>query len=95
MRKYSKILIFIFLHVEKIHRYVFDIIYVQNYKLKFKDKVILKYYNFLFKLFPDFRIIKHWQKLLIRAYKLNKLSIINIRIYKKIRFKNFVRYSKY
>ena len=40
---------------ERIHRYVFDNIYIQEHKINFIDKVVLIIYNLLTKMNPDFR----------------------------------------
>ena len=41
--------------IEKLHRYCFDIIYVQNYVIKIKDKIILIIFDLCQRLVPDYR----------------------------------------
>lgn len=46
------------IHTEKIHRHVFDNIYIQSKtKKNIKEKIILKYYKWLCKINPEFRTI--------------------------------------
>ena len=45
----------ILIYLEKLHRYVFDNLYVQSYKLRFRDKFTLILYRFLCKRYPNWR----------------------------------------
>lgn len=50
----------LYLHIERMHRYVFDNLYIQSHKITKRDRIVIAYYNALFYLFPDFR---HWLKI--------------------------------
>lgn len=97
-KKYNKITIIYSIILEKVHRYLFDIIYDynQNNIYTIKGEVIRFIYKYMFMIKPDFRpYLKHNKNILIRAYNLNKLSTLNYCIYKYIVNKNFIRYSSY
>jgi hypothetical protein len=57
------------IETEKLHRYVFDNIYVQHYQTTKEDEVILNAYKNLYEQCPDFR------EVLIEEYK--RLKLIN------------------
>jgi hypothetical protein len=86
----------IYLHLERTHRFVFDNIYLQNYKnISFKDRIILVYYKCLFKALPDFRTyLKRSLLIFSRAYYQNRLSVINYCLYLKLYRINLERYSE-
>ena len=95
-RKFSILKILISLYIEKIHRKVYDNQYMQDYKITWKDRPILKWYSFLFWLLPDFRAyLKHWKPIIIKAYNIKKLSIIRQVTFWNIRKVNVERYSNY
>lgn len=62
------------IQIEKLHRYVFDKIYVQNKKNTFKDKLILIIYYFLYRIYPSFRkkLYNEIEKLKIKNKLFNK-----------------------
>ena len=94
--KYSVLILIIALYIERIHRIIYDTIFVQHYKIKFKDELKIKYYRFLRRLFPGFRqYLKYWKYVLNRAYNQKKLSFKNQIGFWKIRNKNVKRYSSY
>ena len=41
---------------ERLHRYVYDNLYVQEYQITWKDKIILLIYSIGFKIHPTWRI---------------------------------------
>jgi hypothetical protein len=84
------IFVIISIYHEKLHRYVFDNIYTQEYVEKKNDKYILYLYELLCKLNPKFRII-----LKNSFKKLNdkKRTQLEEFLYKKLLKINLVRYS--
>ena len=93
-RKFSILKILISLHIEKVHRKIYDTQYRQDYKITWKDKPILRYYSLLFWLIPNFRgYLKHWKPIIVKAYNIKKLSIIRQVTFFKIRKVNVERYS--
>jgi hypothetical protein len=79
---------------EKIHRIVFDTIFIYGHKLILRDKLYLILYNTLFIFFSDFRKeLVHKKPLLIRAYKQQRLSIFGYFVYTKIKRINTIRYN--
>jgi len=42
-------------HIESIHRYVFDTLYLQEYVITKRDTPMLVYYKYLHRAFPTFR----------------------------------------
>lgn len=96
MKTYSSFKILICFYIEKVHRKVYDNQMEQKYILTFKDKFLLFWYDLLLKIYPDFRsYLKKWKKILIRAYKQNRLSLVKIFAYRIIRKINTERYSPY
>lgn len=94
--KYSFIKFFICLHTLKLHRIVFDKLYKQDYRILFKDKFILIWYNILTKIYPDFRsYLKRWKPILIRAYNCKRATIKQQISFWHIRKVNVERYSGY
>jgi hypothetical protein len=51
----NKIKIIFAVYLEKLHRYVFDNIYVQNKKTTKKDWILLKIYDLFYSIHPNFR----------------------------------------
>ena len=95
-RKFSILKILISLHIEKIHRKVYDNQYRQDYKITWRDRPILRWYSFLFLLIPDFRAyLNHWKPIIKKAYNIKKLSIIRQVTFWNIRKVNVERYSSY
>ena len=94
--RFSIYKILICLYTERIHRKVFDNLYIQEYQITRLDRFLLKWYSFLSWLIPDFRAyLKHWKPILIRGYNIKKLSIINQIVFWRIRKVNVERYSSY
>ena len=85
-----------YIHILKVHRFVFDNLYVQNkLKYSFKEQFIIKYYNFLSNWHHHFRpILICWFALYDRAYKLKRLSFYHQWFYFKLLKINLKRYSK-
>lgn len=82
------------LHIEKIHRHVFDKQYKQDYQITILDQPILKYYYFLCWLVPDFRTyLKEKKPIITQLYNDRKLSVIRQLLYIRIEKVNTERYS--
>lgn len=94
MKSIAKILLLI--HIENIHRVVFDKIYIQSLKKKsIIHRATLHYYNVLFFICPKFRPhLKYIQRLFNRAYNQKRLSVVNYCLFLKLYWKNFDRYSE-
>jgi len=93
-KKFSILLILIYIYVEKLHRYVYDNYYRQDYKITFKDKIVILLYDVLLRTFPKFRSqLKYWKPILKRAYHLRRLSFANQIADTKLRKINVERYS--
>ena len=45
----------VIIYLEKLHRYVFDNLYVQGYEITFKDRLTLFWYKILSKQYPNWR----------------------------------------
>ncbi len=49
--------------IEKLHRYCFDVIYQQDHKINFIDKIYLRILDFCLWLIPDYReYLKKWHE---------------------------------
>jgi len=95
-RNYSIARILFYKHIENKHRLVFDNLYLQNYKIKLKDKLLLIYYKCLCKIAPEFRAyLKYWKPILNRAYYQKRISWKNLIIWHKLKKVNTERYSPY
>jgi hypothetical protein len=93
---FSIIKICVSLHIENLHRKVYDNQYRQDYKISYNDIPILKYYSILFLIVPDFRAyLKYWKPIIIKAYNIKKLSMKEQLIFWIIRKINVERYSPY
>jgi len=92
--KYSIIRLLFCLHIEKIHRLIYDQFYLQSYKLKITDKFFIKYYSILTSFQPNFRqFLKYYKPILNKAYSQHRLSLINQIGFNIIRKRNIERYS--
>lgn len=86
-------------YTEKVHRYVFDNIYVHfDYTgrrgFTKKERLILVGYKILFKLNPKFRrIVRDHKELFKRAYRLRLLSAQYFYLYHKFLPENYKRYN--
>lgn len=48
-------------NIEKLHRYCFDALYLQDYKIKFQDKIVLRLFDLCCYLIPDYReYLRKW-----------------------------------
>lgn len=91
---YNTLLVIVCVYVESLHRYAFDNLYEQKYKLKKRDKIFLSYYKFLCLLFPYFRVyLKQWKPVLVHAYNQKRLSLFKQLAFFRVRNVNTDRYS--
>jgi len=49
---------------ERLHRFVFDVYYQQDYDIKFRDRIVLFFYHTGFKILPTWRqvLLKYFGK---------------------------------
>ncbi len=88
--------VFLCIYIIKVHRHIYDIQYQQYYKITWKDRPILFWYNILTKIFPDFRAyLKKWKAILTRAYNQKRLSITKQPAFWALRKINVERYSSF
>ncbi len=89
------LLILLAFYTEKLHRYVYDNIYLQNGRpFSKKNKLIILIYSFFFSLNPRFRwVLKYKKKLFFRAYEQHRLSFKYVMGYQILRKWNYDRYS--
>lgn len=86
-------------YTEKVHRYVFDNIYVHfDYTgrrgFTKKERLIIVFYNTLVKLNPKFRrSVRDYKELFKRAYRLRLLSPQYFYLYHKFLPENYKRYN--
>ena len=81
-------------YAETLHRYCFDKIYIHGKTISLKEKLIIKWYNVLFYIAPDFRTyLKKYKPILIRAYKLKKLSPMRVYAFFGVLNRNVIRYN--
>jgi len=69
------------LETERLHRYVFDKLYVQNYQITDEDQIILDTYNELCKVCPDFRKVLWEEQKRLEQEKVEKFKHINFNRY--------------
>lgn len=95
-RKYSLLKSLICVHLEKIHRRVFDYLYHQNHKITKVDKITLFYYKTIKKLLPEFRsYLKYWKPVIDRAYSQKRIDNKTFYVYSKLKNINTDRYADY
>ena len=76
-KKYIKVAF----ETERLHRYIFNKLYVQNYQITKKDKVILDNYKKLCEKCPDFRTVLWEEQKRIKQEKIDKFKYINFNRY--------------
>jgi hypothetical protein len=97
--KYKKSLIYFCIVAEKLHRFVFDYIYIQPHEYykrnpKWYDFLILLVHKKLCKMFPQYRsYLKYWKPILKRAYHQHRISLFNWLLLLKLKKINTARYS--
>jgi hypothetical protein len=81
-------------NIERLHRHVFDTYYIQTYKIKPTDRIVLFAYKVLVSLFKKFRVdLRLNKELFRRAYNQRRLSLKYVCIYFLFMKKNYVRYT--
>lgn len=91
---YHLLRLLFYLHVENIHRWVFDYLYQQDYQIKLKDKFLLNYYKLLCKIAPEFRpFLKYYKYIFKRVYNQNRINCIKLFLYYKLKKINTERYA--
>lgn len=92
--KLNLLFIYAFL-TEKLHRYVFDNIYVQNERdFYFSEKMIYTLLKIMVIIHPKFRwTLKYHKRLFTRAYAQKRLAAKYITAYHIFRKRNYARYS--
>lgn len=86
-------------HTEKIHRKIFDEVYVHfDYKKRKgftkQEKRLIKYYNFLVWINPKFRkIVKRYKETFRRAYYRRLLAAQYFYLYRLLIKGNYTRYN--
>ena len=95
-KKYNTVKILICSHIEKIHRKIYDELYLQTFKIKWYRRFLLLRYKLLCKLYPDFRpYLKLQKESMSDGYKKCKLSYTNQIIFVYLTKHNVGRYSEY
>lgn len=78
---HSLIIVFFCVQLERLHRYVFDNIYLQRHRTTKIDRMIVLVYNSLFKLFPYFRqYLKHFEHRLRLSMHMSISKCLSIKL---------------
>lgn len=95
--KFNILKFIIAFHKERLHRYLFDNIFVSGYKNTKKDNWLIKLDKYSYYLCADYRpYLKYWVSVLKRAYKLKKIkSIYYFIAWRNIYGKGYDRYTGY
>jgi len=94
-REYSIFKILLYLHIENIHRYVYDNYYFQNFHIKFNHRLLIIYYNNLTKYNTHFRYYLKLVRISLQdGHRKCKLSYVDEFVYLTLIKRGIIRYGQ-